>query len=172
MSNFKNLQFAGIYQIKHKESGKIYVGRSKNIAQRLSQHVYLMGCPKIDMALKREGWGSFDVSVLEKVSNVSLLAERELYWIEVLNADDPDIGYNMQPRSRNDPRKLISNNRLARVAKSVSLREETIAGIEKWAAVHDRSFSYEIDLAAARLVRYYEEMNDEPKKPDNPRRDS
>ena len=60
---------------------------------------------------------------------------------------------------------------MARIAKSVSLREETIAGIEKWAAIHDRSFSYEIDLAAARLIRNYEEMNDERNEPldDNPR---
>lgn len=56
---------------------------------------------------------------------------------------------------------------MARIAKSVSLREEVIEAIQLLAKEHDRSFSYEIDFAADRWVRHCKEMNDEHTKPDD-----
>lgn len=56
---------ACIYYIKHKETGRMYIGKTvQTLEQRLRQH--LAGSTEIDKALQSLGIHSFDYGVIEQ----------------------------------------------------------------------------------------------------------
>lgn len=95
---WKTFTFAGIYSIVHVDSGKVYVGQALNIARRIYRH-YLStsNCVRLSRAIQCYGWDSFEVKLLERVDDISLLDEREQHFIDFFHAADSDIGYNICP---------------------------------------------------------------------------
>lgn len=92
-----NYDFAGIYQLKNTVNGKIYIGQAQNILKRFNEHrrnrnghLFYRDC-YLYRAIKKSGWSKFEISVLEKVDDVSLLNDREIFWISELNPE-----YNMK----------------------------------------------------------------------------
>jgi group I intron endonuclease len=92
-----NLNCSGIYAIRHITDGKIYVGQSNNIRLRIYRHKCHNNPTHIGRAIALYGWDTFEVLLLERVDNTTLLNEREQYWINTLNASDPAHGYNILP---------------------------------------------------------------------------
>lgn len=104
-----------VYLIRHKESGKCYVGQTvSSFAQRMAQHRYQAfteGRYKtaIASAIKHYGWGEFETSILEVCDSKDGMDAAEIAWIEKLNALAPN-GYNLQiggpslPRAPRRPR--------------------------------------------------------------------
>jgi group I intron endonuclease len=91
-----DLNCAGIYAIKHVESGKVYVGQSQNIAKRIRDHRYAHGrCWHISNAVRLYGWNAFEVEILERADDLILLNEREQYWIDLFDSANPEKGYNI-----------------------------------------------------------------------------
>ncbi len=89
--------FSGIYQLKNTVNEKIYIGQAQNILNRFNDHrrnrnghLLYRDC-YLYRAIKKYGWGKFEISVLEKVDDVSLINEREIFWINKLNPE-----YNMK----------------------------------------------------------------------------
>lgn len=90
ITNIPDYESSGIYALVD-DNGKMYIGSSINIKRRLSSHRFHLS------AVKR-GWGSgfvnkkmmvaiqqgkiFNAKILEKVSDISLLWDREKYYIE------------------------------------------------------------------------------------------
>jgi len=92
----------GIYCIENKQTGKKYVGKSKDIAKRLSQHKYALkkGTHHNDYlqnAYKRYGKESFEYYVLEELDKYDpiKLSFMEMDWIDFLNSFDNEYGYNL-----------------------------------------------------------------------------
>lgn len=84
-------EFSGIYQLKNTVSGDIYIGQAQNIFSRFNEHrrnrnghLMYRDC-HLYRAIKKHGWDKFEISVLERVDNLSLLNEREIFWINELN---------------------------------------------------------------------------------------
>ncbi len=91
-----NLKCSGIYLIRNTINDKIYVGQSRNIARRMWYHRHGEdGCKYLCRAIRLYGWDAFEVSILETVDDISLLDKREQYWIDTLDATNPNIGYNL-----------------------------------------------------------------------------
>jgi group I intron endonuclease len=85
----------GIYCIRHKESGKCYIGQSVDIPIRLRHHKNgLSRCPYIQNAIQKYGVDAFAFEVLELCAE-SDLNNRERFWIVTLNTLSPH-GYNLQ----------------------------------------------------------------------------
>jgi len=87
-------QVCGIYVIRHRRSGKCYVGQSVNINRRWEEH--RKGCghsPALSGAFKKYGLDSFQFEVLE-VCGRDQLNEREGFWVKQLNSMSPN-GYNL-----------------------------------------------------------------------------
>lgn len=89
--------FAGIYQLRCTVNNKIYIGQAQNILQRFNDHrrnrnghLIYRDC-YLYRAIKKYGWNKFEISVLEKIDDLDLLNEREIFWIEELNPE-----YNMR----------------------------------------------------------------------------
>ena len=76
----------GIYAIKNKINGKVYVGQAVNIKRRFYDHFRELRagnhkCKHFQSAFKKYGEDVFFSSVIEKCSN-ELLTEREQYWMD------------------------------------------------------------------------------------------
>ena len=87
----------GIYMITNKNTGQKYIGQSKDIEDRWYNHIH---SPKeysyIDRAIKKYGVSMFDFTVIESVS-ISMLLEREEYWIKKYNTYEDKNHYNLTP---------------------------------------------------------------------------
>jgi group I intron endonuclease len=92
---------AGVYQIRCKQNGKIYVGSAVNPEGRWHSHrrdlrngVHVN--PHLQSAWNLYGETSFEFSVLEYVDETRLLAT-EQFWIDKTGCADRQIGFNIKP---------------------------------------------------------------------------
>ena len=99
----------GIYQIRNTVNGKIYVGQSVNIKERIAQHKYKAFDKNepgyrsaIHKAFRKYGVDAFEFSILEECS-LEDLDNREKYWIKHLSSATPN-GYNILPGGQNSRR--------------------------------------------------------------------
>ena len=89
MIGYENVT-CGIYVIKNKKTGQMYVGQSTNVESRFKSHCQI---PSIDMAIAIEGEDNFEFNIIEEVSKDDLL-ERERYWIDFYNTELDSNHYN------------------------------------------------------------------------------
>lgn len=88
----------GIYQIKNKINGKVYIGQSRDIDKRIKSHFKVAfeldnsaySYPLMS-SIRKYGSDNFEISILEECDE-SKLNEREIYWID--NKDSLRNGYN------------------------------------------------------------------------------
>lgn len=100
MSKRNSIIYSGIYKITNKANGKIYIGSSKNITYRWRQHLneLCMGTHhngKLQLDFNKYGIGNFTFEIIEFVSNLDRLLEREQYHINKNNCYSEDVGYNV-----------------------------------------------------------------------------
>ena len=83
-----------IYKITNRLNEKIYVGQTKQlIEKRFLQHCY-ENTP-IGQAMRECGIGNFTIEIIERCETQAQLNEREKFWINALNAKQPN-GYNVR----------------------------------------------------------------------------
>jgi len=98
----RNLPFtSGIYQIRCKRNGKVYVGSTVNLSQRWTRHVYSLrrGNHKnihLQQAWNKYGKDSFEFSILELVPAAQLLVS-EQKWIDQTRCTNRQVGFNIYP---------------------------------------------------------------------------
>jgi group I intron endonuclease len=90
----------GIYQIRNKVNGKVYIGQSINLEQRKKHHFSLLCHNKhysyhLQRAFNQYGESNFIFSILEEVKDPLWLTVREQYWLDLKKASDPNYGYNI-----------------------------------------------------------------------------
>lgn len=101
---WKQWKFAGIYCIQHIESGKRYIGQSKNLYKRINAHIKHNGSLHyLYNAINRYGIDAFNICLLERIYDENLFDEREQHWIDRYNSSNSNYGYNL--------RKIASSNR-------------------------------------------------------------
>jgi group I intron endonuclease len=108
----------GIYKIIN-PNGKVYVGQSINIENRLKQHRFFHDGKKtrIYNSIKKYGWGSHFVEILEECS-VEKLNERERFWQE--HFDSFNKGLNAMLTESSAKRREYSKNNFKSVKKVYS----------------------------------------------------
>jgi len=94
----------GVYAIEHLPSGRLYVGRSANLKQRLQEHRREMklgrpGTTPLLSDLCRDGYEAFAFHILQRTVNELELGVLEAYWIDALGTLAP-AGYNEKRASR------------------------------------------------------------------------
>lgn len=95
----------GIYVIRNRLDGKVYVGSARRVAHRWWQHQRDLeknehGNRHLQGAWLKYGAATFDFRLLEVVPDSKNLLEREQHHMDVLNASDRKFGYNLQPLAR------------------------------------------------------------------------
>lgn len=102
---------AGVYKLTSKINGKIYIGKAINLQKRLSEHKNsenkeIVNNFIIQKAIKKYGWDSFDVEILELLEDFDKnrdnqkILNMESVYINLLDATNPEIGYNVSKFSR------------------------------------------------------------------------
>lgn len=91
--------YSGIYKIVNTFNGKIYIGQSKHIRERWSEHKKELRRNKhkneyLQRAWNKYGEDSFKHEVIELCSE-DMLDERECYYIKLYNTLNPKYGYNL-----------------------------------------------------------------------------
>jgi len=86
-------ELCGIYLLTHVETGRKYVGQSKDILERIKYHSYGYGDQKIARSIRKYGFNAFVSDVIELCS-VESLNTREQYWITQFNCLSP-YGFNL-----------------------------------------------------------------------------
>lgn len=96
---------SGVYLLRNKVNGKIYVGKSVNLKKRFGSYKNneTNKCHNqvIDRAIRKYEWKNFEITILEEVLDPILILDREAYWIKFYNCLDKKIGYNICPYGTN-----------------------------------------------------------------------
>ncbi len=95
-------EIAAVYVIRNTANGKVYVGSSANVKERLRTHRKQLRANRHPNAHLQSAWqaygeSSFSFEVVEKVSDYSSLIQREQAWMDTLGSTIPATGYNMRP---------------------------------------------------------------------------
>ena len=90
----------GIYQIRHLESSKIYVGSAVSVRKRELDHFNELrknkhSNSKLQRAFNKYGENAFKFEVLELVEDKTKLLEREQYWLDITCCCNRNKGYNL-----------------------------------------------------------------------------
>lgn len=152
----------GIYKYQNKDNGKIYIGRSVNIAKRKWEHLHAPSpYSYFDQTLISIGEDKFDFEIIEECKKEEL-QEREKYWIKYYNCcviENRKGGYNLthggeEYKSEENPwAKLtiqqvneiidkLANTKISiqNLAKEYDVHPNTISDINRgktWSWIHD-----------------------------------
>ena len=102
----------GIYKITNTKNGKVYIGQTNNIGKRKEQHFSALDKGKHENKLMQtdyNSWKSYFTFEIVEQCYLSLLNEREKYWIGYYKADDPRFGYNLTAGGGSRKRKNAHN---------------------------------------------------------------
>lgn len=102
----KKTMTIGIYAIVCNPTGKMYIGQSRSIRKRKSDHVksLLKGShynEYLQRAFDKYGRDNFSFRVLENCE-ITELDDREAYWITYHKTNDANYGYNLRPAGQNN----------------------------------------------------------------------
>jgi group I intron endonuclease len=90
---------SGIYQLTHKETGRIYIGQSKRLGQRFASYKKpLTGKRKltyVEQAIKKHGWSAFDAKLIIAAEGQEYLDLLEINAIKVFDCVAPK-GFNIR----------------------------------------------------------------------------
>ena len=123
----------GVYTIKNINNGKLYVGGSKELPRRETNHFYALAHRKhinnyLQNAWNKHGENAFVFGVLEIVDSPDLLTEREQWWIDHLMPYKHEYGYNI--------RKDVSDGRRGTVCPK-EIRGKISTSMKKYVRTHE-----------------------------------
>lgn len=104
-----------IYKYTNSKNGKIYIGQTSLTLEERAQSngSNYKQCPRFYNAIKEFGWSAFIPEVLEEVETQQEAYAREVYYIDLYNSTNKNIGYNVEIGGKcgatsNDTKKIIS----------------------------------------------------------------
>lgn len=94
-----------VYAIRHRESGRVYVGGTNNLRIRWKYHRGTLNRGIHKNSRLQEAWvtfgpSAFELIVLEPVANLAILRDCEQRWLDHLRAATPEYGFNIDWDSR------------------------------------------------------------------------
>ncbi len=104
----------GIYIIKNKTNGKVYIGQSQKLNQRYGGHLYRLKRKEhhneiLQRAFDKYGIDNFEYNVLEEILDENMLNEREKYWIDFHGGINSDQVYNLKDPLLNEHSDYVRN---------------------------------------------------------------
>lgn len=91
----------GIYEIRHKSSGKVYVGSAMSFKKRFATHLCQLKAgkhhsKKLQNAWNKYGEAEFEFRIIEIVADSKNIIPREQFWLDATNCAGSD-GFNIRP---------------------------------------------------------------------------
>jgi group I intron endonuclease len=155
---------SAIYTIINEESGKLYVGKSKNVKERKYKHFDNLekgkhSNPHLQNSYDVHGRDAFVFEVLEYCDQ-SNLTQREQYWMDELNVIDGEHGYNIIPDARRSQLSEETKKKISESLKGIEFSEERCKNISEALTGIEFSDERRKNLSEAHQGR---EMNEETK---------
>ena len=129
---------AGIYLIRNLVTNKVYIGKTKCIYKRIKQHVTQLNTkskdenPHLINAWHKYGRANFTYIVLEYLPlDEKLLAEKELFYMNLYDSLNPEKGYNLRYDSstgmivKEETKQKLKESRALRNIKFPNMNKET-----------------------------------------------
>ena len=96
----REFKTSGIYSIRNKCNNKIYIGSSKNIHSRISEHILDLNKDIHQNDYLQRSWNkygevNFELMIIE-LCEFDILLDREQYWMDFLKSYNRKYGYNLQ----------------------------------------------------------------------------
>ena len=96
----------GVYLIRNKIDGRVYVGSGVHVNRRFFEHRTKLkrgnhDNSNLQRAWNKHGRAEFEFLILEEVEATLMLTEREQHWADYYNVTNPRFGYNMHSKARN-----------------------------------------------------------------------
>lgn len=153
---------SGIYKITNRVNGKFYLGRSKDIEKRKSQHFHALMSESrehinnhLQNAFNKYGRDAFVFEVIELVDE-SNAVEREQYYLDTLTPWDQTIGYNISRSAKGGsvsgeehPGSLLTEDQVAEIKINLMTGEKH----------RDISERYEVTIGTISLIWRGERWN-------------
>lgn len=123
---------SGIYQIKHIESGKIYVGSAKNLRLRWKEHRKFLNRGTHHSRHLQSAWVKYGGRMAFEFSILLLCAPDDLLFFEQRALDkfksyDDMVGYNIQKCARSSLGRVVSDAHRANMKKAGRDRNKRIS---------------------------------------------
>lgn len=147
------MKLVGIYKITNIANGKIYVGKSTHIKDRLSAHKRMLKnnehtCSYLQEDYLIYGSDSFMFDIME-LCTIEELSKRESYWSIILDVFNKNKGYNIAPINENG---------------SYTHSQETVDKIQKSRKWYKPSEETKRKISLAKIGKKGRCMSDEHKK--------
>jgi len=117
-----------IYKITNLVNGKFYIGKDK-----YNKETYYGSGMIINQAIAKHGKENFKREIVEYCNSEDHMNEREVYWIDKLNARERGIGYNIHKGGTfggdvftNHPNRELYRKRISEAAKKTNARNREI----------------------------------------------
>ena len=121
---------SGIYQIRHIESGKVYIGSAVDIQHRWAKHRHALRKDQhhsghLQRAWRKYGPDAFAFEILEVVPDGVDLIRIEQEYLDRLHPFDPEIGYNGSPTAGSPLGVKHTTETRAKVSAALAGRQHT-----------------------------------------------
>jgi group I intron endonuclease len=151
---------SGIYQITHKDTGRIYIGQSTNLKKRVTSYKSSGGSGNgnsvIKRAIKKHGWGSFDYKILVYCEGKDYLNDLEIKCIKAYDCLAPN-GFNIEIGGGNAPisehvKEAVANANRKRVLTDAQRKKLSDAHKTRWAGMSKETKQQYRDAAGIRYL--------------------
>jgi len=111
-----DLMIGKIYKITNLENRKLYIGKTKrSLNKRLSEHLRQKTNKHFDYAVKKYGRNKFQIKEIDRCYNLKELTKKEKYWINFLDVQNPNHGYNIKEGGDDGKLSLEARKRLCKL---------------------------------------------------------
>jgi group I intron endonuclease len=113
----------GVYAILNNITGKVYIGKAFSFLDRFNLHYCLIRAGKhsntvLQRSYDKYGGNNFHFELIELVENKGDLVSREQYYIDLFEAANRELGYNLRPKAEDNSglkRSEASKNKVSRI---------------------------------------------------------
>ena len=116
------IKYQGIYKIRNLLNGKVYIGQSVDLSSRFRKHKAEVKREKkhpLYTSMQKYGIENFEFVILEWIEDVTLLNEREQYWMDFYKSYDRTFGYNVLTKAESCKGAILSKGHIEKIRNAI-----------------------------------------------------
>jgi group I intron endonuclease len=116
-----------VYKITNKFNNKIYIGQTtRSLNSRISKYKKGLTNPYFSNSIKKYGWDSFEIEVIDTANNIDELNFKEIKYILEYKSTDSEYGYNIESGGNNSIVSDSTKDKMSTSHKGIKQSDEWI----------------------------------------------